>query len=110
MKKHILASVLLLISACQSSPKDITLTASNKQEVIQQVLPDMSETEMQTLLSFRMRKSMDKISDQISAAIANGSKAPTEALNLNDQWEVLPEGMSINEILKDQQEFEATSH
>ncbi len=109
MKKIILSSVLLLITACQSSPKDTKLTPSNKQEVIQQVMPEMSQEEMQTLLAFTMRKSMENVGEQLSAAVENGGTAPAIP-GMNGDWEVLPEGKSINEILKDQKEFESASH
>jgi len=109
MKKTILLSAILLISACQSSPKDIKLTASNKQEVIQEVMPKMSQAEMQTLLAFTMRQSMNKVGEQMSEAIANGGTAPAMPA-MNGDWEVLPEGKSINEILKDQKEFESATH
>lgn len=105
LRKALVLCLFVLLSACSSSPMDTPLTESNRQDIINQSMPEMSQQDQQTLMAFTARKMMEQMADEIASQM-EGS-APAQG-SMGD-WDHLPVGKTINEILKEQRAFEAAN-
>ena len=98
MKKYTLLFSLLLLLACSTGPRDTKLTPENRQSIVTAAMPEMSEAEMKSLLAYVSRQATEQISKNIISGLQGKP---------GGEWDVLPEGKSINEILKEQKAYEA---
>lgn len=101
MKKYALLILCSLLLACSTGPRDTKLTPENRQSIVTAAMPEMSEAEMKTLLAYVSRQA----TEQISKNLTNGLQGKP-----GGEWDVLPEGKSINEILREQKSFETSQH
>ena len=99
MKKILLMALFLFLSACsgKGGVMDTKLTASNRDEIVQKAMPQMSDTERKLLLGYIARQMGSQMLDAMTG------KAPSS----EGEWAVLPEGETLNSILSEQKDFEA---
>ena len=103
MKKLLLICFLMLTS-CSQDPMDIELTATNRDEVVQKALPNMSDEEKKLLMQAAMASMMSGLGEAMGNALeaaASGKKAKIPEVGGGD-WSLLPTGKSLNEILAEQ--------
>jgi hypothetical protein len=99
MKKILLTLLFLFVSACSggNGVMDTPLTASNRDEIVQQAMPKMTDAERQLLLGYMARQ----MGSQMLGAMTGKPTAD------EGRWSILPEGKSLHDILSEQKDFES---
>lgn len=105
LKRFTLLFSLLFLISCSSGPMDTRLTAENKNQVAAEAFKSMADAEKQLLVQYMMRKMMAApMTDAFKAM--TGDKAAQKNLKDN-QYEFLPEGKTLREVLQEQQKWNA---
>lgn len=82
--------MMTTLSCAGSDVMDTKLTASNRDAIMQEAMPKMSDKEKQLLLEYIAAHMFDNMPDILSGKSENTEKG---------NWATLPEGQSLNEIL-----------
>lgn len=104
LKKFFLPVILLTLVACQSGPLDTRLTAENKNRVAAQAFEKMTDEEKKLLMGYIFRTMMSSMGNSLGDLFNHKSGAAKLA---QPDYQLLPEGKTIRELLKDQEQWQA---
>jgi len=111
-KKTIVYLSLLALVGCKlssSGPMDTRLTAENRQSVVNQAIPKMSQEDIAVLMAYTGRQMMTQMGDAINQLGdgINNSLSGKPAVEMSGDWDLLPAGQTLNEIIQAQKTFDA---